>query len=73
MSRLRSLALAGVVTVFALAPAGASGVARADPPAPGDECTVLHATTRDANDRLMWCNPTMTGPHTLVWQYGGPS
>jgi hypothetical protein len=73
MSRLRSLALTAVGVVLVLTPAAASGVARADPPAPGDECTVLHATTRDANDRLMWCNPTMTGPHTLVWQYGGPS
>lgn len=73
MSRLRSLPLAGIAAVFALMPAAASGVARADPPAPGDECTVLHATTRDVNNRLMWCNPTTTGPHTLVWQYGGPS
>ena len=30
------------------------------------------ATTQDANGRTMWCNPTMTGDHSLVWQYGGP-
>jgi hypothetical protein len=49
------------------------GIAHAQPPAPGDSCTVLHATTQDANGRTMWCNPTMTGNHSLVWQYGGPS
>ena len=51
----------------------ADGTAWADPPAAGDACTVLHATTKDVNSRMMWCNPTMTGDHTLVWQYGGPS
>jgi hypothetical protein len=33
----------------------------------------LHATTQDGNNRTMWCNPTMTGTHDLVWQYGGPA
>ncbi len=56
--------------VAALAPVA---VARADAPAPGDACTVLHAATHDLNGRTMWCNPTMTGAHNLVWQYGGPS
>jgi hypothetical protein len=69
MSRLRWFVLAVIV---ALAPVG-GGVARADAPAPGDACTVLNATTHDVNGRMMWCNPTMTGAHTLVWQYGGPS
>ncbi|UXA05751.1 hypothetical protein KXD96_23060 [Mycobacterium sp. SMC-2] len=68
MSRLRMVISAAVLaTVAAVAPA-----ARADPPAPGDPCTVLHATTQDTNNRTMWCNPTMTGAHNLVWQYGGP-
>lgn len=64
---------------FALAPAtvlafiAGCGVARADAPSPGDPCPALHATTQDANGRTMWCNPTMTGNHSLVWQYGGPS
>jgi hypothetical protein len=49
-----------------------SPVAHAQAPAPGDSCTVLHATTQDANGRTLWCNPTMTGNHSLVWQYGGP-
>lgn len=70
MNRLRFLVAALLVGV---APVAAGGVARADAPGPGDSCTVLHATTQDANGRTMWCNPTMTGAHTLVWQYGGPS
>lgn len=70
MSRPWSLAWVTVTAVFAIMSA-AEG--RADPPMPGDECTVLHSTTQDVNDRPMWCNPTSTGPHALVWQYGGPS
>lgn len=70
MSKPRSLVLAVVAVVAAIALA-AEG--HADPPAPGDECTVLHSTAQDVNDRPMWCNPTTTGPHALVWQYGGPS
>ena len=69
MSRHRFV-VAALIAV--LAPLGA-GIARADAPAPGDSCTTLHATTQDANGRTMWCNPTMTGAHSLVWQYGGPS
>lgn len=49
------------------------GIAHADAPSPGDSCTALRATTQDANGRTMWCNPTMTGDHSLVWQYGGPA
>ena len=63
MSRLR---LAMWVTIAALSPVAVAvggGVARADAPAPGDACTVLHATTHDVNGRMMWCNPTMTGAH----------
>ncbi|ORW86756.1 hypothetical protein AWB92_25680 [Mycobacterium sp. IEC1808] len=70
MSRLRYVVAAVMV---ASAPIAGVGVARADAPAPGDSCTVLHATTTDANGRTMWCNPTMTGAHSLVWQYGGPA
>ncbi len=71
MSTLRFVVLATIAAVSPIAATG--GVARADVPAPGDTCTVFHATTQDANGRTMWCNPTMTGNHTLVWQYGGPS
>lgn len=39
----------------------------------GDTCTELHAVTRDALGQTMWCNPLMTGDHSLHWMYGGPS
>jgi hypothetical protein len=76
MHRLRCLVPALVVAVSSIAFVVTSGmgdpVAKADAPSPGDSCTVLHATTQDANGRTLWCNPTMTGNHSLVWQYGGP-
>lgn len=70
MNRLRFLV---AVLMAAALPLAGGGVARADTPGPGDACAVLHATTQDANGRTMWCNPTMTGNHSLVWQYGGPA
>jgi hypothetical protein len=73
MSKLRFVVVAMIAAVSPIAFAAGGGTARADPPAPGDTCTVLHATTKDVNGRMMWCNATMTGDHTLVWQYGGPS
>jgi hypothetical protein len=73
MSRLRYVALAMIAAVWPSAVIAGASVARADTPSPGDTCSSLHATTKDANSRTMWCNPTMTGSHTLVWQYGGPS
>ncbi len=76
MRRLRCLVRALVAAVSSIAFVVTSGVsepvAKADAPSPGSSCTVLHATTQDANGRTMWCNPTMTGNHSLVWQYGGP-
>ena len=48
-------------------------VATADAPSPGDPCPIWHETTSDADGNTMWCNPTMTGTHSLVWQYGGPA
>jgi hypothetical protein len=68
MNRLRILTLAMLAAVSPVA----IGTADAQAPSPGDSCTVLHATTQDVNGRTMWCNPTMTGNHSLVWQYGGP-
>jgi hypothetical protein len=65
MSRLRFVLPAAAALAVVTA-----GYAQA--PAPGDSCTTLRATTQDANGRTMWCNPTMTGDHNLVWQYGGP-
>lgn len=73
MSRLRFPIAAMIAVAFSIAFAPVGATARAEAPTPGDGCTVLHATTDDANGRTMWCNPTMTGDHTLVWQYGGPS
>jgi hypothetical protein len=64
MSRLRFVLPAAALAVVTV------GYAQA--PSPGDSCTTLHATTQDTNGRTMWCNPTMTGDHNLVWQYGGP-
>ena len=77
MRRLRFLVPAMIVAVSSVALVVTSSgvadpVARAQAPSPGDSCTVLHATTQDANGRTLWCNPTMTGNHSLVWQYGGP-
>jgi hypothetical protein len=70
MSRLRFFVSAlGAAPVVFLAGAG---TAAAQAPSPGDSCPVLHATTQDASGQTMWCNPTMTGSHSLVWQYGGP-
>lgn len=42
-------------------------------PQPGDSCPELHAVTQDAGGQKMWCNPLMTGDHSLHWMYGGPS
>ncbi|OBH03561.1 hypothetical protein [Mycobacterium sp. E1747] len=70
MSRLRIVISAAALATLAVSPVAVAG---ADPPGPGDSCTVLNATTQDANGRTMWCNPTMTGAHNLVWQYGGPA
>ena len=75
MRRLRFLVFAMIAAAapLALAVIPVAHLAEADAPSPGDSCSVLHATTQDANGRTMWCNPTMTGNHSLVWQYGGPS
>jgi hypothetical protein len=76
MRRLRFLVLAMIAAASPVAFVVTSGVAdpvaKAQAPSPGDSWTVLHATTQDANGRTMWCNPTMTGNHSPVWQYGGP-
>jgi hypothetical protein len=73
MSRLRFPIFAVIAALLPVAAVSAGGAARADAPAPGDPCTVLHATAQDVNDRTMWCNRTMTGDNDLVWQYGGPA
>lgn len=72
MGTPRYLRRAVAGTALAIAFLAGSGQAQAQAPSPGDSCTVLHATTQDADGKTMWCNPTMTGSHSLVWQYGGP-
>ena len=73
MRGLRYLALAVGTVAAPMVFIAAGGTAQADTPSPGDPCTTLHATTKDASGKTMWCNPTMTGSHSLVWQYGGPA
>ena len=80
MSLMRSLrfsVFAMITAVFPIAFDVTSGVAdpvaRAQAPSPGGSCTVLNATTKDVNGRTLLCNPSMTGNHSLLWQYGGPS
>jgi lysylphosphatidylglycerol synthetase-like protein (DUF2156 family) len=71
VSVVRLVTIAGAALLAVIA---ATGLAHADPPpSPGDPCSVWQATTQDSSGRTMWCNHMMTGDHTLVWQYGGPS
>ncbi|WP_156685935.1 hypothetical protein [Mycobacterium sp. Marseille-P9652] len=60
-----ALALLPVPFLFALGIV----IAHAATPSPGDACSVRNATMRDASGHMMWCSPTMTGAHLLVWQY----
>lgn len=69
----RSIGLAVVTAGVPIVVALASGPAHAQAPSPGEACSEYHATTQDDTGRTMWCNPTMTGDHSLVWQYGGPA
>lgn len=73
MSTVSLLRLAMIAAGAPLAVIAGAGLAHADPPSPGDPCSVWHATTQDSSGQTMWCNHMMTGTHGLVWQYGGPS
>ncbi len=64
--RTRYFAAIGAVAVFLLTAGPASAQ---PPPAAGQSCPIEGATSRDYSDRMMWCVPTMTGDHDLVWQY----
>lgn len=70
MSRWRFVALT-IVTAFSPIAVAGGGIAAAQAPSPGDSCTVLHATTQDANGRTMWCNPTMTGDQPAITAWCG--
>jgi hypothetical protein len=73
MTKLRFAVLAVFTAIPPIALVLGAGVAQARGAEPGDSCTVLHATTMGPDGQTMWCNPTMTGSHSLVWQYGGPA
>jgi hypothetical protein len=73
MSAISIIRLVSIAAATPLAVLATTGLAHADPPAPGDPCSVWHATTQDNSGRTMSCNHLMTGDHTLVWQYGGPA
>ena len=73
MNAFRFLGLSVVTALAPIAFVVASSTAHAQAPSPGDACSEFHATTQDDTGRTMWCNPTMTGSHSLVWQYGGPA
>jgi hypothetical protein len=73
MTRLRVVMLALTTAALPVAFVAGGGVAQARGAQAGDSCTVLHAQTMGPDGRWMWCNPTMTGDHSLVWQYGGPA
>ena len=76
MSRLRFLVLPTLAVITPVAVVAGSfqdAKAHAEAPGPGSACSVQNSITQDANGRTMWCNPTMTGDHRLVWQYGGPA
>jgi hypothetical protein len=49
------------------------GIGSANRPFEGRPCSVRNATSDDATGRTMWCNPTMTGNHDVVWQYAPAS
>ena len=72
MTKLRWAGLAMMIAAGPLAFAAAAQ-ANAQTASPGDPCSGLHATTRDANGRTMWCEPTMTGANSLFWGYLPPS
>lgn len=73
MTTLRFAMLAVIAAVSPIVLVAGAGAAQARGAQPGDSCTVLHATTMGPDGQTMWCNPTMTGSHSLVWQYGGPA
>jgi hypothetical protein len=73
MTKARFAVLAMIAAISPIAVVAGGGIAQARGAEAGDSCTVLHATTMGPDGQTMWCNPTMTGSHSLVWQYGGPA
>lgn len=67
------LRLAMVSSTTAVLVALGMGVAYANAPSAGDHCSVRNATAHDAAGRIMWCNPTVSGNHDVVWQFAPAS
>ncbi len=65
--------VARLATIAALVAVVTAGPVWAQGPSPGDPCPALHEIAQDDAGQTMWCNPTMTGDYSLVWQYGGPA
>lgn len=72
MNRTRISRVIGVAIILSCAVVGSVALASAEIAQPGEPCDGLHATAFDPRGRMLTCNPTMTGTHSLVWQYGGP-
>jgi hypothetical protein len=73
MTKARFAVLAMIAAISPIAAVAGGGIAQARGAEAGDSCAVLHATTMGPDGQTLWCNPTMTGSHSLVWQYGGPA
>jgi hypothetical protein len=56
-----------------LAVMAGAGIAHADPPSAGDQCSQWGASTQDDGGQTMWCHHSQSSGHSLVWQYGDPS
>jgi hypothetical protein len=63
------LRLAVVTATTAVLVGLGMGIAYANAPSAGDHCSVRNATTHDAAGHIMWCNPTLSGSHEVVWQH----
>jgi hypothetical protein len=72
-SSVRTFAAAVFAAVGAAGLWLGTAVAGADTDQAGQLCPSWHATSVDASGRTLTCNCTMTAPHNLVWQLGGPS
>lgn len=71
--RIGYLRLAIVAVTTAGLVALGMGIGIAHRPFEGRPCSVRNATSADASGRTLWCNPTMTGNHDVVWQYASAS
>lgn len=73
MDKVSLLRLVTLVAVIPLTVTAGPDPTPADPPSPGAQCPVLHATTHDNHGHTMWCIRMIGGPDHPVWQYDGTS